>query len=60
MTILKSKLDLEKIWAEVINRLKKAKIQVQSIEARIIDLSGWATIDWNAILYYPDKYQLIC
>ncbi|CAJ0636487.1 1119_t:CDS:2 [Entrophospora sp. SA101] len=52
MTILKSKLYLEKIWVEVINHLKKAKIQVQSIEAQIIDLSGWATIDWNTILYY--------
>ncbi|CAJ0636491.1 1123_t:CDS:2 [Entrophospora sp. SA101] len=59
MTILKSKLYLEKIWVEVINHLKKAKIQVQSIEAQIIDLSGWATIDWNTILYCPDRYQVV-
>ncbi|CAJ0911570.1 3379_t:CDS:10, partial [Entrophospora sp. SA101] len=31
MTILKSKLYLEKIWVEVINHLKKAKIQVQVV-----------------------------
>ncbi|KAG9284865.1 hypothetical protein G9A89_003788 [Geosiphon pyriformis] len=52
--ILKSQLTLEDIWSKVMNELGKAKIRVQSIEARIIDLSGWKSVDWNGILHTSD------
>ncbi|RUP50256.1 hypothetical protein BC936DRAFT_139853 [Jimgerdemannia flammicorona] len=57
--MLKSQSTLEDVWSKVIKKLRKENVQVQSIEARIIDLSGWTLVDWNAILHISDRCNLI-
>ncbi|CAG8630287.1 10630_t:CDS:10 [Dentiscutata erythropus] len=48
----------KEIWTKVMERLKKEKLRVQSIESRIVDLSNWTQVEWNRILKVSDYSQL--
>ncbi|CAG8781046.1 2181_t:CDS:2, partial [Cetraspora pellucida] len=56
--LLFSNITLEEIWTKVMERLKKEKLRVQSIESQIVDLLNWTQVEWNRILKVSDYSQL--
>ena len=57
ITFINSKINIKEIWKNAINCLKVNNIEVQSIKARIIDLTE--SVDWKLILKMSDHYDLI-